>query len=147
MRIINLQEVDTSKKIEIGFMPNPNNPDKFEEWKGFKSYFDTLNRENMYIGTIDPELDPEFDGRYLRQLVIEKGAPFKENDLVILHYRDDYWVKRYKVQEEKIELTFIPDINQPFITDISADIFFGVVRMIEKVKIENNDSNLSEDAL
>ncbi len=23
MRIINLQEVDTSKKIEIGFMPNP----------------------------------------------------------------------------------------------------------------------------
>ncbi len=138
MRIIDIKEVDTKEKIEIGFLPNPKNSDKFEEWKGFKSYFDTLNKDNMYLGTIDTELDPEFDGRYLRQLVIEKGAPFKENDLVILRFGDDYWVKRYKVQEDKIEQISIPDINQPFITEIGDDIFFGVVRMIEKVKIKTN---------
>ncbi len=147
MRIIDLKKVDTSEKVEIGFIPNPNNPDKFEEWKGFKSYFDTLNRENMYIGTIDPELDPEYDGRYLRQLVIEKGAPFKENDLVVLNYNGDYWVKRFIFQKDKIGVDSIPDINQPFITEINEDIFFGVVRMIEKVKIEKNDSDLSNDAL
>ncbi len=137
MRIIDLKEVDTAQKIEIGFIPNPNSPDKFEEWKGFQSYFDTLNKNNMYLGTIDPEQDPEFNGTYLRRLAIEKGAPFKENDLVILLYKAEYWVKRYKVQEEKIEFDSIPDINQPFITEISEDIFFGVVRMIEKVKIES----------
>lgn len=29
MRIIDLKEVDTEQKIEIGFIPNPNSPDKF----------------------------------------------------------------------------------------------------------------------
>ena len=95
MRIIDLKEVDTSEKVEIGFIPNPNNPDKFEEWKGFKSYFDALNHENMYLGTVDPNQDPEFDGRYVRQLAIEKGATFKDNDLVVLNFKGDYWVKRY----------------------------------------------------
>jgi hypothetical protein len=137
MRIIDVKEVDTEEKIEIGFLPNPKNSDKFEEWKGFKSYFDTLNKDNMYLGTIDPEQDPEFNGTYFRRLAIEKGATFKDNDLVILNYEGDYWVKRYKVQNEMIELNSITNINQPYITDFSNDIYFGVVRMIEKVKLEN----------
>lgn len=89
MRIIDLKEVGTSEKVEIGFIPNPNNPDKFEEWKGFKSYFDSLNKENMYLGTIDPEQDPEFNGSYIRRLAIEKGATFKDNDLVVIQYNGE----------------------------------------------------------
>ncbi|MBM2814384.1 MAG: hypothetical protein HW421_1146 [Ignavibacteria bacterium] len=138
MRIIDLKEVDTSEKVEIGFIPNPNNPDKFEEWKGFKSYFDTLNKENMYLGTIDPEQDPEYNGSYIRRLAIEKGATFKDNDLVVIQFDGEYWLKRFKTQMDKIGIEYVTEIEQPNITDYDNKYHFGVVRLIEKVKIEKN---------
>ena len=138
MRIIDIKEVDTEEKVEIGFLPNPKNSDKFEEWKGFKSYFDTLNKDNMYLGTIDPEQDPEFNGTYIRRLAIEKGATFKDNDLVVIQFDGEYWVKRFKTQLDKIGIEYVTDIEQPYITEVETQYHFGVVRFIEKVNIENN---------
>lgn len=135
MRIIDIKEVDTEEKIEIGFLPNPKNSDKFEEWKGFKSYFDTLNKENMYLGTIDPEQDPEFNGTYIRRLAIEKGATFKDNDLVVIQYNGEFWVKRFKEDIEKINIDTVSNPEQPYITEYDKQYHFGVVRLIEKVKI------------
>jgi len=139
MRIIDLKEVDTSEKVEIGFIPNPNNPDKFEEWKGFKSYFDTLNKENMYLGTIDPEQDPEYNGSYIRRLAIEKGATFKDNDLVVIQFDGEYWLKRFKTQMDKIGIENVKEIEQPYITDYDNKYHFGVVRLIEKEYIEKKE--------
>jgi hypothetical protein len=139
MRIIDIIEVDTSEKVEIGFIPNPNNPDKFEDWKGFKSYFDTLNKENMYLGTIDPEQDPEYNGSYIRRLAIEKGATFKDNDLVVIQYNGEYWLKRFKTQMDKIGIENVTDIEQPIITDYDNKYHFGVVRLIEKEHIEKKE--------
>ncbi len=133
MRIINLMAVDTKTKAEVGFMPNPKISDKEMEWEGFKSYFELLNRDNMYLGTIDPEQDPEYDGRYMRRLIIEKGADAKDNDLVVINYQSEYWVKRLKAEIDKIDIDSVTNIEQPFITEYDAKYHFGVVRMIEKV--------------
>jgi hypothetical protein len=135
MRIIDLIEVDTSEKVEIGFIPNPNNPDKFEEWKGFKSYFDTLNKENMYLGTIDPEQDPEYNGSYIRRLAIEKGATFKDNDLVVIKFDGNYWVKRFKTQIDNVDIEYVKNQEQPYITNYDIKYHFGVVRLIETIKL------------
>lgn len=138
MRIIDIKEVDTEEKIEIGFLPNPKNSDKFEEWKGFKSYFDTLNKDNMYLGTIDPEQDPEFNGTYIRRLAIEKGATFKDNDLVVIQFDGEYWLKRFKTQIDKIGIEYVKDIEQPYITEYDEQYHFGVVQLIEKVSLNSN---------
>lgn len=93
----------------------------------------------MYLGTIDPEQDPEYNGSYIRRLAIEKGATFKDNDLVVIQYNGEYWVKRFKEKIDKIGIEYVTDIEQPYITDYDNKYHFGVVRLIEKVNIEKKE--------